>query len=338
MTDYENISLPIAPITWSILGVLTLISYLISKLADLCFDHYLINYTNYEHRHMIKARFEGEMNRLFIFNKNNNKNKDKTGKISILPIVVNEIKRQLKQEKEFIDGESNKKSDKKLNEEAKLNSSSVKESDINQKKIRQIKVYTIKNSAESNLDKSNKQSEYTSNRKNSSYNIDKIYLNRGLTKGRTAVLTKQDESSLKKTEPNKQNLNNPIAIDTYHPYREKFIDKHKENKKKLISESFKSFAKQKKKLSTSFQNEYQNLTISTISESHEFKNHIPLDTINSSFITANKSSTSVSDTCSEIDYLYQELKEEKKTETEVRTKKKVLIKQSTVETTLSNEN
>ena len=85
MTSVGKYILPIMPISWLIFGVLIIVSYLISKSVDICFDHYLINYSKNKNRDLIKARFKGELQKII-------KRKKKKKNDSSLIIKAEEIK------------------------------------------------------------------------------------------------------------------------------------------------------------------------------------------------------------------------------------------------------
>jgi uncharacterized membrane-anchored protein YitT (DUF2179 family) len=64
MTSESKYILPIMPISWLIFGVLVIVSYLISKSVDICFDHYLINHSKNKNHGMIKVLFSGKLQQI----------------------------------------------------------------------------------------------------------------------------------------------------------------------------------------------------------------------------------------------------------------------------------
>ena len=64
MTSESKYILPIMPISWLIFGVLVIVSYLISKSVDICFDHYLINHSKNKNHDMIKEQFSGKLQKI----------------------------------------------------------------------------------------------------------------------------------------------------------------------------------------------------------------------------------------------------------------------------------
>jgi hypothetical protein len=64
MTSESKYILPIMPISWLIFGVLVILSYLISKSVDICFDHYLINHSKNKNHDMIKEPFSGKLQQI----------------------------------------------------------------------------------------------------------------------------------------------------------------------------------------------------------------------------------------------------------------------------------
>jgi hypothetical protein len=61
MTSESKYILPIMPFSWLIFGVLVIVSYLISKSVDICFNHYLINHSKNKNHGMIKVQFSGKL-------------------------------------------------------------------------------------------------------------------------------------------------------------------------------------------------------------------------------------------------------------------------------------
>ena len=96
MTNFEKYILPIMPITWAVFGMLVIVSYFVSKFSDLCFDHYLINYTENENRDMIKARFKGELERFFLFKHKKSATCAEQNNISNEPLMDAEIPHDIK--------------------------------------------------------------------------------------------------------------------------------------------------------------------------------------------------------------------------------------------------
>lgn len=336
MATYDNTVLPIVPITWAVLLAMVLVSYLISKLADLCFDHYLINYTNYEHREMIKARFEGEMNQIFLFNKKNDdlndfKNKHK---ISILPIVVNEIKREIRREKKEIPEPTTRATE---NQKTSIVVKTAKEKPYKVDFSRNVKIFEETkspqnfNNEESNAIKSEKRTSISSKYSAiKAYSGSQVFHTRNSLNGSFSLVRNNSLNNKNSEQLNgflkKEESREPKRILLSNPYNEKFIEKHKENKRKLIKEKLKIFSASK--------------SIETDSSNTAVYEKLD-DTMNGSVNLMNKSpiveAISLSETSSsDVDNLNQSVNVAKKNENYGRNKR-TLIKQSTVETTLSSE-
>jgi hypothetical protein len=352
MADNGTTVLPIMPITWGILAVIVLASYLISKLADLCFDHYLINYTDYEHRDMIKARFQGEMKNLFIFKKkvediDENKGKQK---ISILPIIVNEVKREMKRVQKLEEEEEAKKKEIIEDNKMKLNDTLVvptSHDSINSKDKLIIKNVIIKPNVPikptqkiiNNIPKIHQQKNVQPKIINKPPNGTQSNNNNQMSSRNEnfKALVRIDETTARE-ENNRSNMKNPHLVQLWsnHPYNEKFIEKHQENKKKLLKEKLKIFTVHKSA---------SNVLLKLQSDDHnsimdEFKLS---DVTSSSFnIDVSKSMheiISTSDTCSSGENELSNFDNDNLVMIGNNVgRKKILVKQSTIETTLSSEN
>ena len=303
---------------------------------------------------MIKARFEGDLNQMFLFNKKTEDSDDLKGKqkISILPIVVNEIKREIKRSK----GEENKEHSNKdetiieLHEDKqKIQKILVKDSSNEKHKVdfdSYIKMHdglsiSQKHSIEqNNLKKGDKKSSFSQkyspikiySATRSLQNVSQNTMNNSSNFDKSSI--KQKENVLIKNEENNKMKKNILSNN---PYAEKLTEKHQESKRKLIKEKLKIFAINKN-MSTSLENDYQILTNSTMTDKNESK---ITDILNGSEILMSKSqiveTMSLSESSlSDIDNLNQNACIIKKSENQRRIKRP-LIKQSTVETTLSSE-
>jgi hypothetical protein len=285
---------------------------------------------------MIKARFEGDLNQMFLFSKKTDDSDNAKGKqkISILPIVVNEIKREMKRAKNE-NGKEGSNKDEKIDEEnkQKINKIVVKNSNGKHKvdfdsyvKMQDLQNYSIDQTSSKKVEKLPSFSQ--------KYNPFKIYsANRSLQNVSQNSTNNSLNSSSKQTSyliKNVDNSNNSKTqmdiIFNNNPYTEKFTEKHKEYKRKLIKEKLKIFSINK------------NLSASNDSS---IADKSDANILNGSVILMNKSpiieTMSLSESSlSDIDNLNQHASIIKKSENQRRIKKP-LIKQSTIETTVSSE-
>lgn len=65
MPSDTNNNVPLMPITIAVFVMILFLSYIISKLSDLCFDYYLIYWASHEDKDMIKQRFVTDIKKFF---------------------------------------------------------------------------------------------------------------------------------------------------------------------------------------------------------------------------------------------------------------------------------
>jgi hypothetical protein len=203
---------------------------------------------------MIKARFEGDLNKMFLFSKKTEDSDDLKGKqkISILPIVVNEIKREMKRAKNENDKEGSNKDEKNDEEnKQKINKIVVKNSNGKHRvdfdsyiKMQDLQNYSIDQTSSKKVEKRSSFSQkyspfkiYSANRslQNVSQNSTNYSLNS--SSKQTSYLIKNVDNNSNKTQMDILFNNNP--------YTEKLTEKHQEYKRKLIKEKLKIFSKNK---------------------------------------------------------------------------------------------